>query len=203
MSLINDALKRTKEAQQHNPPPSGGPELRPADSAAAKSASGAKSLLFILVACVIMGNALLFVALSDRGAKPEAAPVAPAPAAPIQAVTTAAPSAPQTAAGVTGTAPTQPSPAPATPVSAAPDAPALAVADTNAVVAPAVAETEPPKPAPLKLQSIVYNPGRSSAMISGKFVFVGDRVRGLSVVAIDKEEVTLVGDGQTNVLSLP
>lgn len=221
MSLINDALKRTKEAQQQNPPPAGGPDLRSADPAAAKSGSGAQSLLFILVACVIMGNALLYFALKDRGAKTQAAPAAPAQAAPAAAtvaapataspasavpapaVTVAAPSAPSAGPGVAGTASKPPEAVPTVAVGAVPADQSVAVSDTNAAVAPVVPEPEPPKPAPLKLQSIVYNPGHSSAMISGKFVFVGDRVRGLSVVAIDKEEVTLVGDGQTNILSLP
>jgi hypothetical protein len=40
-------------------------------------------------------------------------------------------------------------------------------------------------------------------MISGKTLFVGDKLGDLRVVAIDKESATLVGGGQTNVLSLP
>jgi hypothetical protein len=39
-------------------------------------------------------------------------------------------------------------------------------------------------------------------MISGKTVFVGDRVGECRVVAIEKDSATLVGAGQTNVLSL-
>jgi hypothetical protein len=40
-------------------------------------------------------------------------------------------------------------------------------------------------------------------MIGGKTLFVGDKLGDLRVVAIDKESATLVGAGQTNVLSLP
>jgi hypothetical protein len=62
---------------------------------------------------------------------------------------------------------------------------------------------EHPKPAPLKLQSIIYNPARPSAMIGGKFLFLGDHIQGFRLVAIREDSVTLVGDGQTNVLTLP
>ena len=47
MSLINDALKRTKEAQQQTPPPQDGPALQPVDPATAKAASSSKTLLSI------------------------------------------------------------------------------------------------------------------------------------------------------------
>lgn len=196
MSLINDALKRTKQAQEQNPPPNEGPEFKPIDPQTAKSAKNTKSLLYVMVGCVLVGNALLFLALRNHGEKkPEPAPVqasAKADPAPNQSTTTTpAPELPKTA----------PAPQPAAAV--VPNAaPASAAAPETNAVAP-VAPPEPPKPAPLRLQSIVYNPGRSSAMVSGKFVFVGDKVQGFRVTAIDKETVTLVGNGQTNVLSLP
>ena len=61
---------------------------------------------------------------------------------------------------------------------------------------------DPPKPKVLRLQSIMFG-ARPSAMIAGKFLFVGDSIQGHRVIAIDKGTVTLVGQGQTNVLSLP
>ena len=39
-------------------------------------------------------------------------------------------------------------------------------------------------------------------MISGKTLFVGDKLGALRVAAIDHESATLVGAGQTNILSL-
>jgi hypothetical protein len=54
----------------------------------------------------------------------------------------------------------------------------------------------------LKLQAIVFVPTRSSAMINGKTLFVGDKLNELQVVEIKRESVTLVGGGQTNVLGL-
>ena len=40
-------------------------------------------------------------------------------------------------------------------------------------------------------------------MISGRTVFIGDKLGDLRVVAIDKDSATLAGAGQTNILSLP
>ena len=194
MSLINDALKRAKEAQQQNPPPTGGPALKLAEPATTKPASNAKSWLYLMVACVVLGNALLFFAIKDRGAKSGAAPATPtgpaaAPANP----------APVIAAAVAPAAP-PPAKVPIVSANATPvGAPVVVVVETNSVAA----QPEPPKPAPLKLQSIIYNPSRPSAMISGKFLFVGDKVQGFRVTAINQETVTLIGNGQTNVLSLP
>jgi hypothetical protein len=64
-------------------------------------------------------------------------------------------------------------------------------------------EAAPPKPAPLRLQAIVYNPARPSAVISGKTLFLGDRIGEFRVVAISQESVSLAGGGQTNILNLP
>jgi hypothetical protein len=54
----------------------------------------------------------------------------------------------------------------------------------------------------LRLQSIIYG-SRPSAMIGGKFLVVGDTIQGHKVIAIDRDTVTLMGEGKTNVLSLP
>jgi hypothetical protein len=39
-------------------------------------------------------------------------------------------------------------------------------------------------------------------MISGKTLFVGDKLGDLRVMAIDRQSITLAGAGQTNILSL-
>jgi hypothetical protein len=67
-------------------------------------------------------------------------------------------------------------------------------ADTNH---PAVTEA-----APLKLQGIVFNPKRPSALINGKVMFVGDKIRDLRIITIRPAEVVLAGSGRTNLLSL-
>jgi hypothetical protein len=81
-------------------------------------------------------------------------------------------------------------------------APAQEVDQATAVTnAPPIAEA-PPKPAPLRLQAIFFNPTRPSAMIGGKTLFIGDKLGQLRVVAIDQESATLAGAGETKVLSL-
>jgi hypothetical protein len=74
--------------------------------------------------------------------------------------------------------------------------------DTVVTNAAPVTEAPPPKPALPKLQAIVFSPTRPSVMVSGKTLFIGDKLNGLRVTAIDQESVTLVGAGQTNVLTL-
>jgi hypothetical protein len=213
MSLINEALKRTSDVQQQTPPPTGGTPMKPAEPNSPPAGRGAKNVLFIVVFCVILGNALLFLALKDGGAArrstAETATPSPARAASAPAGAESSPAVPPVSP-----APKQ-QPAPLTPsVSGAPAAAAAVSAPapvgasnagTNAVVteSPAPARPATAKPAPLKLQSIIYNPTRPSAMVNGKFLFIGDRVQGYRVTAINQETVTLLGDGQTNVLSLP
>jgi hypothetical protein len=60
----------------------------------------------------------------------------------------------------------------------------------------------PPKPAPLRLQGIVFNPARPSAMINGKTVFVGEKVGEFRVGAITQNSATLISGSQTNLLEL-
>ena len=55
-------------------------------------------------------------------------------------------------------------------------------------------------PPPLKLQSIVFNPRSPSALINGRVLFIGDRIRDLRVTAIRRDEVVLTGVGRTNLL---
>jgi hypothetical protein len=65
-----------------------------------------------------------------------------------------------------------------------------------------VASQPLPKPVLPKLQGIFYRPDRPEAIIDGKTVLVGDRVGEFRVLAISRDDVTLAGAGQTNVLSL-
>jgi MSHA biogenesis protein MshK len=75
--------------------------------------------------------------------------------------------------------------------------------ETEATNSAAITAPPQPKPAPLRLQAIVFNPKRPSALISGKTLFIGDKLGDARVVAIDQESATLVGAGKTNILSLP
>jgi hypothetical protein len=208
MSLINDALRRAKEAQQQTPPPP--PHelpFRPVEPAQQRARHG----LGLLLPVALAGLALLVLLLAwvwthPRGSAtpievnartarvPQAAspasalPAQPAPAqvpAPAAAPTTA--SAASLAADATGAPAAEPLPS---------------VEKSAATNAPTLTAPPPPKPAPLRLQAIIFNPRRPSAMIGGKTLFVGDKVGDLRIVAIGKDSATLAGGGQTNVLTL-
>lgn len=197
MSLINDALKRARENQPRTQPPAEVvPPLEPATPPPTSDGSGTKFVLYLMILCVAVGNVLLFVYASRRQAEKLAAPEA---AAGTVATSPAAPAAdePQPAA----TAAPVPSAPLAPPVAAIPaQEPARPESVVTDLAAPVVAA---PQPAPLRLQSVILGGQRSSAMISGKVLFLGDRIQGWQVAAIAGEEVTLVRDGQTNVLALP
>ena len=209
MSLINDALRRAKEAQQQTPPPpSPEPPFRPVEPAQQCARRGLGLLLPAALAAVALLVLLLaWVWAHPRGtatpievnARTASTPQATAPASalPIQPAPIQAPA---------------PAPAPTTPLGPSlavnatdtpPDEPLAGSEETETTNAPAITPPLPPKPAPLRLQAIIYNPRRPSAMIGGKTLFVGDKVGDLRVVAIDKESATLAGAGKTNVLSLP
>lgn len=68
--------------------------------------------------------------------------------------------------------------------------------------APPVAQVEPPKSVPPQLRAIIFNPTRPSALIDGKTVFVGDKIREFRVIAITPVSATLASVTQTNVLTL-
>lgn len=59
-----------------------------------------------------------------------------------------------------------------------------------------------PQPA-YKLQGIYWRPSNPSAVVNGKTVYVGDRVKNARVTAIDQESVTLKVDGRSSPLVLP
>jgi len=82
--------------------------------------------------------------------------------------------------------------------------PSVANGKANEVTnATAIAPAPPPKAAPLRLQAIVFDPKRPSALISGKTVFIGDKLGDARVMGIDRDSATLVGAGRTNILTLP
>lgn len=205
MSLINDALKRAREAQDQAAPPPPAPALRPVEpSQAARHGLGVMLPAALAVVALLV---LLFVwqysqrdSIRKAGApttENTASVTSPAhqhavqPSVTPPAVTSAA-AAPAAAVPQTATNPAG--------VAAAAQ-PASAPTVNTESNAPAVAVQTPPKPAPLKLQGIVFNPTSPSAMISGKTVYVGDKLGEMRVVAINQISATLVGNGETNVLT--
>jgi hypothetical protein len=80
-------------------------------------------------------------------------------------------------------------------------------AEQSAATEPAAnvvaAEQSRPAPVTYKLQGLIYEPGRCSAVINGRTVFVGDRVEDARVVGIGRDSAIIVtAAGRTNVLDL-
>jgi len=203
MSLINDALKRAKQAQQQAPPTPGSTlQFRPVEpSQRVKIRYGRVALLLVAVLGV---PALLLIWLWPHKSAATKAGSTTRPAVVAAKEISAPEPAAATAAGQPPRAqqPASPTASVAAPSPAPTNVPA-ALTEANPAANPAtIAEPPAPKPAPLRLQAIVYNPTRPSAMIGGKTLFVGDKFGALRVVAIDAESATLVGLGQTNVLIL-
>jgi hypothetical protein len=200
--------------QEAPPPPAPNLELRPVE--AAQCTRRSFGLLVPAALAVVALVLLLFVwqraqqpgsgqptevharaampATPTAAPPPDPAPAEPAPAA--QPVPEAPPAPP--AEAVADPASVLETAAIAMPA----DLPAVAAADNQATNVPAVTEAPPPPPPLPRLQAIVYSPTRPSVMLSGKTLFIGDKLNGLRVTAIDKESVTLVGASQTNVLVL-
>jgi cytoskeletal protein RodZ len=212
MSLINDALKRAREAQTENPTPPPDLPLRAAESSPRRNFGLPLLPLAALLVALALGGALVFMALQKQNAAPQVVHAAqadttsaaiPSPAATTPPITTSA--APTTTAPApdvrsTASAPvaTQTQSPVATPVI---DSPSGSTPDAPA----AASNPEPPKPAVPKLQGIFYNPSRPSAVMNGKTVYVGSRVgeaRDFLVLAISRESVTVGNRSQTNVLVL-
>ena len=183
MSLINDALKRAKEAQRKETP-SGGSPMRPVEAKPTERDFGlvlpVVIVLLVVTAIVFIGLAMTRQPATSTVKNIAAAPAIVPPQAPTQTVAIAVVPA------------TNPPPA-ALPV----PAPATSAPPAE-VISPAPIKAEAPKP--VRLQGIAYDPLISWAIVNGKTVYVGDFVNGMQVMTISRKSVTLVGNGQTNIL---
>jgi hypothetical protein len=191
MSLVNDALKRARQAQSENPPPTPPLHFQPADPAqenAARSPLLFVGLALLLILGVGLGGLAIWFAVQKQADLKAAARVA-ATSAPEVADAPPKPTTTQESV----VAPTNP------PVALKPPLLDLGQRDTNTAIV--AAPVEPPPPL-LKLQGIFFNPRSPSAVVSGRTVYVGDRVNGFQVQAITPRAVTLVNATGTNVLSL-
>ena len=66
-----------------------------------------------------------------------------------------------------------------------------------------VAAVAEPAPAPVpRLQAILFNPARPSAVVNGKTVFIGNTVANFRVTSITETTVTLVGETESHILTL-
>lgn len=188
MSLINDALKRAKQAQQDSPDaPQNKVQFRPVEPSQqpVKKNNTAIWIAIVIMTGLIIGFVFRHLTRGNSTTPPKEVKAREiVPANPVPQDTS--PRAPVNPAAATASTPKS--------VTQGPSAqqPAAAVPIYN---------TQEPMPAP-RLQAVVFDPKRPSAIISGKSVFVGDKYGDLRVVAISQESVKLVGGGQTNVLVL-
>lgn len=208
MSLINDALKRAKQAQQKSSLPRTGAPLRPAEPA--RSVNAPRSLLLPILAAallVLVGGILIVVALSRGFGLKSVEPVASQPDVLLKdkptnpssrAVAVSPTTSGSTPTVVSQPVPTNPPQSPVAVVTSVVTQAGVTVESSNALPLAQV----PPEPRLPKLQGIVFNPARPTAFLNGKSVVVGGRVGEYTVLAITKQAVTVERAGQTNVLTM-
>jgi hypothetical protein len=229
MSMINDALKRAQKTRPSNVP---GPRLRAAEPSQFANRSLLLVVPALLVFAVLIGAFFLWQAFQNPARNPEPvraktiAPENPEPVKPepVKAKTVVAENpTPKVVPPPVQKAvqqPTQkivqrpvqiamasaPKPKPATPKPASVAAPAPTPQKTSVSATPAIAPAPTvvaPPPTPVKLQAIFYSPGRSTAMINGKTVAVGDALKEYRITTITPTSVRIISFTQTNVLTLP
>ncbi|MDB6020079.1 MAG: hypothetical protein JWR19_4568 [Pedosphaera sp.] len=187
MSLINEALKRAKEAEAGNRS-SASPAARPMEAAHSPD-SGGYWLPILMGVVLLVSGVLMWQWLGSGGAMQVRARSNPAPTTPAVAVPVSSVAAVPVATPTIGVSSNTVAVAATTDVEA-----------TNTVT---VAEAKP-QPVTYKLQSVFFRPNNPEAVINGKLVFIGSRVGDARVVAIAREAATVVTSaGQTNVLELP
>lgn len=197
MSLINDALRRTQDqTQAETPPRLADLEMRPLETGLGSAARSERPrmLIWVVVAIVVVANVALFALFKTvKSRQPVEARMAAEgrthPAEP--GVKSPPPVDPSTIVADSGAV------LPPTPESGA----ATASVPQSAEAIEAVSGV--PEAPEFRLQTIVTHPTQPSAMINNRVVFVGDRVEGYTVLAIDKDEVTLQQDAHEVVVSLP
>jgi hypothetical protein len=208
MSMINDALRRAKAAQQQMPS-STHTELRfrPVDCSTVPRRRNARWYIIGFLILLICAGFIAFRYV-DGGNLLKSSPQT------VQARSTVDPSIEPQPLGAPASRrqpvvkPPENNQSKAPTVSIAPSVPAAsdpAAGQTNrpgetAIIAPA---SVPPKPAEPRLQAIFFSPPNPSAMINGKTYFVGEKVGEFKLAAVDQQTATLVGAGKTNVLALP
>lgn len=212
MSLINGALKRAKQVRQQSPfRGQAPPPLEPADDGLPPNYFLRFGLAVLLVAALASCGWFFWKWWRSGEREPathtaemsqaESAAKSPAPTVSrkraIQVSTNivvrtnaVVPSRAESSAPPASTeVPLQPPPANA----------AASAAQTNAA-----APAPPPSPfADLKLQSIIFRADKPAAVISGEMLFVGDEIRGVRVLTIGRQSVTVERKGETNELRLP
>ncbi len=220
MSLINDALKKARQAQTATSATAAGPSLRPVEPVRPPR-NPILTLPFVLALVLVLILAGVLFAQWYRGASDGVEVRAKAPAQPAVAASDPSPKTPEPAQPATPTPalvdtplqpPTQAAPEPI--IATEPPAASVGATNTSAAISSvtnadlAVAPTPPPveppsPPLSLKLQGIFFNPRQPAALINGRTVFIGSEFDEARVTAINQRSVTVVTPaGRTNILKL-
>jgi hypothetical protein len=223
MSLINDALKRAKQVQMDAPESSSGPPLRPVEPATYVR-HGVGIAVPISITLLALVGLLVLWQMYQRKEKDQLSyssqtitqpavtsgePTREAASQPAPTAASPGTRAPVVAATLATTADTK-APSAQAPITQTPPenngalAPAVAAAPQQADNTNILTAAQPviPKPAPLRLQGIVYDLKRPSAVINGKTLFLRDRIGEFRVAAIRQDSVTVVSVSRTNLLTL-
>lgn len=176
MSLINEALKRTRDASyQSGAAPSAATPSYRLGNTSETTAFGAKGAMALTIAVIMIALGTVGVVVFRR-------------VAPVHAVHEAL---------ISTTPETTPPPPVTEPVSIVPNV--LPAIESAAPIPPAPAR-EAPK---LVLQGITIDGGVREAMINGFNLREGEDIEGARIVAIESRRVTLQLDGREIVLRMP
>ena len=212
MSLINDALKRAKQAQQQNP--FGGQPTVPLQSVdyARRPNYFLRSLVALLAVATLACSGWFFwkwwsstgqsrsvvVAVNEAKAESAAQSKARPQSSPRKSVI-------RVNTNIVVRTNVAVTPKLEADARSAPTTASISTLQTTAA-APALA-TEPAAPpspfADLKLRSIIYREDKPAAVINGDMLYVGDEIGGARVVRIERSSVTVERKGETNELRLP
>ena len=191
MSLINDALKRAKESQPGTTPaPEPVQPMKPVDPPPAPPRSHRMPPYFLPSVLVVLSGACWFLVKgweTKRQAGLYPAPITVSAREIVPALSSVS-------------TPAESTPATQSSNSVGSLKPATASAANDSAL-PALAPSPRP-PSAFKLQGIFYRPSNPSAVINAKTVFIGDTIDEARIKTIDRQSVTLVHDGQTEVLTL-
>ncbi|MCL4176278.1 MAG: hypothetical protein KJ072_00815 [Verrucomicrobia bacterium] len=216
MSLINDALKRARDADRKRGATTPDLNLQPVESPA-KSAAASRWLVLALVLVALALSFWSFSRWAITTPSPQAS-IATEPQSPLTAtVTTGAdptpPSSPSptadpeplsfpSAATTTNTEATAPVPTPAFDPTTTVE-PSIALSPTNTAPDEPSAPVASELPPELRLQSIIYRLRNPSVVINGRMLQKGDLIAEAQLIDIQRHKVTLRRQDSNIVLTLP
>lgn len=222
MSLINDALKRARDAERNRPPAAPQPPLAPVDTLP-RHGSVTRWILLTLVLIALLLSSISFwkwahhesvTALTQSSPQSVDLPPDPSPdpdlsrTEPLRPEGIPSPPLPAPGLSTDSTDPAQIiNPPPTSPVLTGDAEPDPASHEDGSVAPTPVPGTSEPTPLPrepeLRLQSVIYRLRNPAVVINGQMLFLGDAIAGGHVIDIQRDSVT-VQRGESNiVLQLP